>query len=109
MTAVLEIENLRIGFPDGTQAVRGLSLRIERGETHCLVGESGCGKSMTALAAIRLLPKSARWGADVMRFQDQDLLASSERGMAINEPQYTEWRCPLAVHRALFANFFAAC
>ncbi len=40
MTAVLDIEDLRIGF-GGVEAVRGIDLRVERGETHCLVGEFG--------------------------------------------------------------------
>ena len=79
MKPVLEIENLRVGFPDGTAAVRGVSLRVGRGETHCLVGESGCGKSVTALAAMNLLPRGATRSADVMRFHDEDLTRLSER------------------------------
>ena len=41
-------------------AVRGASFTVERGETHCLVGESGCGKSVTALAVMNLLARGAR-------------------------------------------------
>ena len=51
MSALLEIEQLEVSFAGRTAAVRGASFRVEKGETHCLVGESGCGKSVTALAA----------------------------------------------------------
>jgi peptide/nickel transport system ATP-binding protein len=79
---VLEIADLRVDFASGTSAVRGVSLRVERGETHCLVGESGCGKSVTALAVMKLLARGARRSADVLRFQDIDLARLSERHMA---------------------------
>ncbi len=79
---VLDIVNLRTGFSDGTAAVRGISLQVARGETHCLVGESGCGKSVSALSVMNLLPRGARRSADVMRFQDHDLTRLSERDMA---------------------------
>ena len=82
MRPVLEIENLRVDFPDETAAVRGVSLRVDRGETHCLVGESGCGKSVTALAAMNLLPRGATRSADIMRFHDEDLTRLSERQMS---------------------------
>ncbi len=70
-----------MGF-GGTAAVRGVSLEVNRGETHCLVGESGCGKSVTALAVMNLLSRGARRSADVLRFHDTDLLRLNERGMA---------------------------
>ena len=82
MTPVLEIDNLHVGFPDGTAAVRGVSLKVVRGETHCLVGESGCGKSVTALSAMNLLPRGARRSADVLRFHDNDLTRLTDREMA---------------------------
>ena len=59
MTAVLEATNLRVTFGSSIAAVRGVSLTVNRGETHCLVGESGCGKSVTALAVMGLLPRTA--------------------------------------------------
>ena len=52
---VLETANLRVTFGTDIAAVRGVSLTVNRGETHCLVGESGCGKSVTALAVMGLL------------------------------------------------------
>ena len=79
---VLEIANLRVTFGTDVAAVRGVSLTVNRGETHCLVGESGCGKSVTALAVMGLLARSAHRSADVLRFHDHDLTRLSERGMA---------------------------
>ncbi|MET1416596.1 ABC transporter ATP-binding protein [Roseibium sp. HPY-6] len=59
---LLDIRNLRVSIPtdDGTlKAVRGVDLQVNAGETLCLVGESGCGKSMTANAIMGLLPRYA--------------------------------------------------
>ena len=81
MRPVLEVSNLHVRFGQ-TAAVRGLSLRIARGETHCLVGESGCGKSVTALAVMGLLARGGERQADVLRFHDHDLSRLNERGMA---------------------------
>ncbi|HET7881728.1 MAG TPA: ABC transporter ATP-binding protein [Acetobacteraceae bacterium] len=82
MTSVLEAANLRVTFGASVAAVRGVSLVVNRGETHCLVGESGCGKSVTALALMGLLPRTALRSADILRFHDHDLTRLSERGMA---------------------------
>jgi peptide/nickel transport system ATP-binding protein len=60
---VLEVENLTVGFPteDGlVQAVRGVSYQLRRGEALGIVGESGSGKSVTSLAVMGLLPKTAK-------------------------------------------------
>src|SRR5688500_667774 len=64
------------------KAVDGLSLRIRAGDTLGLVGESGCGKSMTAMSILRLIgpPHAAISGA--VRFQGKDLLALTERQMS---------------------------
>ncbi len=79
---VLSIANLRVSFGERTEAVRGMSLTVGRGETHCLVGESGCGKSISALSVMNLLPRGSRRTADHIRFQGQDLLPMSERQIA---------------------------
>jgi peptide/nickel transport system ATP-binding protein len=78
---VLSIANLRVSFPQ-TEAVRGVSLTLRRGETHCVVGESGCGKSISALSVMNLLPRSAVRSADHIRFHGHDLLGMPERQMA---------------------------
>lgn len=77
---VLDVAGLRVGFAR-QEAVRGVSLTVGRGETHCLVGESGCGKSMTALAVMGLLPRAARRTAAHLRFEQTDLAGLSDRGM----------------------------
>ena len=79
---VLSFANLRVSIGGRTEAVRGTSLAIARGETHCMVGESGCGKSITALSVMNLLPRGITRTADHIRFQGQDLLGMSERQMA---------------------------
>jgi peptide/nickel transport system ATP-binding protein len=56
---MLNIDNLKVALDADAglvKAIDGLTLSIRRGETFALVGESGCGKSMTALALMRLLP-----------------------------------------------------
>jgi len=62
--------------------VRGIDFQVRRGEMLCLVGESGCGKSMTSLALMGLLPRKAQRSADRLRFDGVDLLGLPERGMA---------------------------
>ncbi len=81
MTRLLEVEDLEVAFGD-VSAVRGASLAIERGETHCLVGESGCGKSVTALAVMGLLARNATRRAARLAFDGQDLRGLDERGMS---------------------------
>jgi len=73
MSLLLEVNKLDVHF-GAHHAVRGLDFSIATGETLALVGESGCGKSSTALALMRLLPASARIQGQVL-FEGQDLLA----------------------------------
>ena len=63
------------------KAIDGLTLAIQRGETFALVGESGCGKSMTALALMRLLPENGAVTAGSVRLAGTDVLALPEAGM----------------------------
>ncbi|WP_119168132.1 ABC transporter ATP-binding protein [Algihabitans albus] len=84
MSRLLDLAGLRVTLPtaDGPlEAVRGVDLWVERGETLCLVGESGCGKSMTALSLLRLLPPRAHWSVDRYAFDGRDLLA--DRGASV--------------------------
>jgi len=63
------------------RAIDGLALAIERGETFALVGESGCGKSMTALALMRLLPENGHVAAGQVRVGGEDVLDLPEAAM----------------------------
>jgi len=63
------------------RAVQALNLAVSRGETFALVGESGCGKSMTALALLRLLPDTGRIAAGRVLLDGTDLNSLSERDM----------------------------
>ena len=85
MAPLLKVEDLRVDIPTPMgmlHAVRGLDLELARGETLCLVGESGCGKSLTALALMALLPANARRSARRLEFGGRDLLALDERHMS---------------------------
>ncbi|MFE8049536.1 ABC transporter ATP-binding protein [Brenneria goodwinii] len=73
MTPLLDIQDLHVSFP-GHQAVRGLNLTIQPGETLALVGESGCGKSATALSLMRLIAEPGRISGRIL-FEGRDLLA----------------------------------
>ena len=78
--SLLSVEGLTIAFP-GQVAVRSTSFAIDPGETLALVGESGCGKSVSALAVMRLLPPNARVTSGRLIFEDRDLLGLSESAM----------------------------
>jgi peptide/nickel transport system ATP-binding protein len=74
----LEVENLDVVYQvrgRDRQVLSGLSFRIGRGEAYGLVGESGCGKSTAALAAVRYLPRNGRVSAGKIRVDGRDLLA----------------------------------
>jgi peptide/nickel transport system ATP-binding protein len=82
--ALLEVENLQTHFrtPDGiTRAVDGVSFAVEHGETVAIVGESGCGKSVTASSILRLIPQPPGKIAGHIRFDGTDLLSLSEGAM----------------------------
>ena len=80
-SALLDVAGLDVRFA-WLHAVRGIDLAVAAGETHCLVGESGCGKSLSALALLGLLPRGARRRAEHLRFAGADLQALPERRMA---------------------------
>jgi peptide/nickel transport system ATP-binding protein len=82
--ALLEIENLQTHFrtPDGVnRAVDGVSFTVGAGETLAIVGESGCGKSVTASSVLRLIPEPPGKIAGSIRFDGTDLLALDQRAM----------------------------
>ncbi len=100
MAHLLEIENLRTQFftQQGTvQAVDGISYNVDEGETVAVVGESGCGKSVSALSILRLIPNppgkivggSIRFmGKNLLEMSDQEIRSVRGRdiGMVFQEP-----------------------
>jgi peptide/nickel transport system ATP-binding protein len=79
---VLSVRDISVSLPHRlgrVQAVRQVSFDVARGETVCIVGESGCGKSMSAMATLNLLPRGAERSAGRLSFLGEDLLAASER------------------------------
>ena len=79
--SLLDVQNLDVALDTArgpARAVRDVSFSLDAGETLGIVGESGCGKSMTALALMGLLPENARAGGRVM-FDGDDLLSLPER------------------------------
>jgi peptide/nickel transport system ATP-binding protein len=75
--ALLEIDRLQTHFrtPDGiNRAVDGVSFSIEAGQTLAVVGESGCGKSVTAMSILRLIPEPPGKIAGAIRFEGRNLL-----------------------------------
>jgi oligopeptide transport system ATP-binding protein len=79
---LLAVDGLRVQFwtARGTiHAVNGISFSIAQGETLGIVGESGCGKSVTALALLGILPRAGRAVAGTARFGGRDLLQLSDR------------------------------
>ncbi len=81
---LLQVEQLQTHFwtPDGiNRAVDGISFHVGAGETVAIVGESGCGKSVTAMSLLRLIPEPPGKIAGSIRFQGRDLLTLSEKEM----------------------------
>ena len=80
MSGLLRVEDLAVEI-DGVRVVDGVSFGVAAGETYALLGESGCGKSMTALALMRLLPDGGQLASGAVRLGDTDVRALSERNM----------------------------
>ncbi len=80
MPALLQVQDLQVQLPTAhgpAQALRGLSFELQKGQTLGLIGESGCGKSLTALAIMGLLPEWAQVHGSI-RLNGQELLGLAE-------------------------------
>ena len=81
-TALLQVKDLRVAFSSRrgqAMVLNGVDFEIRAGETLCVVGESGCGKSMTALALLRLIPSPpGRITGGQVLFQGEDLVAADD-------------------------------
>jgi peptide/nickel transport system ATP-binding protein len=84
-TPLLDVRDLRVVFEGDrgslTEAVGGVSFSLRSGRTLGIVGESGCGKSVTALSIMRLLPKSGTRISGIVSFEGRDLGRLPERQM----------------------------
>jgi peptide/nickel transport system ATP-binding protein len=81
--ALLEVNNLHVRLQTQrgpAEAVRGVSFSLERGETLGLIGESGCGKSITVMALMGLLPDSARITGSI-RFDGEELVGKKDSAL----------------------------
>ena len=85
VNAILQVRDLHTQFNtlDGVvRAVDGVSFELARGETLGIVGESGCGKSVTALSILRLIPtETGRIASGSIRFEGEELTTLSEEAM----------------------------
>jgi peptide/nickel transport system ATP-binding protein len=85
LSALLDVRNLSVDIPLAAgvlHPVQKVNFWVDKGETLCIVGESGCGKSLTSLALMGLLPKKAIRTGDGILFDGMDLLGQSDRQMA---------------------------
>lgn len=121
---LLQVENLVTNFntADGKlSAVRGVSFSVESGETLCIVGESGCGKSITSLSIMGLLPNNGEFGeGSTIQFEGKELtklkseelrrLRGNKMSMIFQEPMTAlnpvftvgyQIREPLLIHKKL--------
>src|SRR5918998_3134667 len=84
MSHLLEVRNLRTHFPTRAglvRAVDGVSFHVDKGELLGLVGESGCGKSITALSVMRLISPPGKIVSGEIIFEEENLLNASEARM----------------------------
>ena len=82
--SLLDINNLNLGFEcecGFRQALWDISLSLNKGKTHALVGESGCGKSITAMSVLQLLPKKAKIISGEINFENENLLNLKNKQM----------------------------
>lgn len=82
--ALLEVKNLNLGFQSENkffQALYDISFTIEQGKILALVGESGCGKTMSATSIMKLIPKTARITSGEIFFNGENLLAKNQQEM----------------------------
>ncbi len=81
---IIEINNLSLGFDIDENfypAIHSVNFDIQKGKMHAIVGESGCGKTMTVMSILRLLPKNARITNGEILFEDKNLLDLKEKDL----------------------------
>ena len=78
---ILEVRDLSVSYAGGVQAVSNVSFDLRQGECFALVGESGCGKSTTARAVMRLIQSPGKISSGKVIFDGKDLLQSTDKEM----------------------------
>ena len=84
MSKILEVKNLNLGFnlSDGfRQAIYNVSFSLEKGETLAIVGESGCGKTVSTMSVLQLLPPSAEIKSGEIIYNNKNLLSFNQKQM----------------------------
>lgn len=84
--SILEIKKLNLSFKIGEkeyQALKDVSFSLEKGEMLALVGESGCGKTITAMSILNLLPQNAKINSGQIIYNNKDLLFLSNKEMQV--------------------------
>ena len=84
MSSILTVKNLNIGFNllDGfVEAIHSVSFDLKKGETLAIVGESGCGKTISTMSVLRLLPENSKITSGEIIYNGQNLLKLSEKDM----------------------------
>ena len=84
MTNILEVKNLNIGFDlsDGfRQAIYDVSFNLQKGETLAIVGESGCGKTISTMSILQLLPETSKIKSGEILYNGQNLLSFNQKQM----------------------------
>ena len=82
--AILEVKNLNLGFQSEDtfrQALYDVSFSLEKGKMLSIVGESGCGKTMSAMSILNLIPKTARITSGKIYFNGENLLTKSQKDL----------------------------
>ena len=85
LMSVLEVKNLNLGFAvedDFNQALFDVNFSLEKGQTLALVGESGCGKTMSAMSILNLIPKTARITGGEIIYNGENLLNKTQKEMS---------------------------
>lgn len=84
MSAILEVKNLNLGFnlSEGfSQAIYDVSFSLNKGETLAIVGESGCGKTISTMSVLQLLPQTAQIKSGEIIYNGENLLSFNQKQM----------------------------
>ena len=84
MQNIIEINNLSLGFDIDDKfytAIHNVNFKLKKGQIHAIVGESGCGKTMTIMSIVKLLPKNSKITSGQIFYYDENLLELKENNL----------------------------